>query len=135
MYFKFACKYHYYSAKGIQAISDCFIQWAMQVLPLCRQLPHLLVTEPLNVLTMEISTPTSVRPLMAGHSGDMRECLRSVLTASMAVCVILDGMKQLPRPYAVIDLVPALVCYLSTYYIYMITTTELDHAWMLFAIC
>ena len=87
----------------------------MQVLSLCRQLLRLLEVAPLSVLMTEISTPTSVRPLMVGHSADTREYLRSVLMASMAVYVILDGMKQLPRPYAVIDLVPAMVCCLLMY--------------------
>ena len=104
-----------YTAKIMLIVSDCFIQWKMQVLSLCRQLPRLLEMARLSALMMEISTPTSMRPLIAGHPADTREYLRSVLMASMAVYVILDGMKQLPRPYAVIDLVPAMVCYLSTY--------------------
>ena len=88
---------------------------------------HLLEMAPFNVLTKETSSTTSTRPLL-GHLGDSRECLRSALEASMAVCVILDGMKQLPRPYAVISLVPAMVRYVLVCYVHMMIAGDVDYA-------
>lgn len=88
----------------------------MPILLFCRQLPYLLEMAPFNVLTKEMSSTTLTRPLV-GHLGDTRECLKSALEASMVACVTSDGMKQLPRPYAVITSVPAMVCYLLACYV------------------
>ena len=81
----------------------------MSILPCCHQLLRLLEMAPLIVIMKDKSTLTSLSSEL-GHSADMREYLRSALEVSWAVFVTLDGMKQPPRLFAVIDLVPTMVC-------------------------
>ena len=104
------------------------IQWATQAPP-----PHLLGTAPLIVVTTDKSSVTSLSSQL-GHSADMREYLRSALEVSWAVFVTLDGMKQPPRLFAVIDLVPTMVCccfflacYMHTKIMFIDLHDELDH--------
>ena len=84
-------------------------QCAMSILPCCRQLLRLLEMAPLIVIMKDKSTLISLSSEL-GYSADMRECLRSALEVSWAVCAILDGMKQPPGPFAVVNLVPTMVC-------------------------